>query len=118
SYDPAAIGDLFSEDAEYRFHPWDRQPVRGRAAIVGEWLAPGGDAAQKDDPGSWDGNYEAWVVDGRRACAIGVSRYWSDAAHSTLARVYDNAWLLEFDDDGRCRTFTEYYMTRPDDAKA
>ena len=23
SYDPEAIGDLFGEDAEYRYHPWD-----------------------------------------------------------------------------------------------
>jgi hypothetical protein len=23
TYDPAAIGDLFTEDAEYRWHPWD-----------------------------------------------------------------------------------------------
>ena len=37
SYDPAAIGALFSEDAEYRYHPED-EPVVGRAAIVADWL--------------------------------------------------------------------------------
>ena len=31
TYDPALIGDLFSEDAEYRFHPFG-EPVRGREA--------------------------------------------------------------------------------------
>ena len=28
SYDPAAIGDLFADDAAYRYHPWDDEPVR------------------------------------------------------------------------------------------
>ena len=30
SYDPTAIGDLFSDDAKYRYHPED-EPVVGRA---------------------------------------------------------------------------------------
>jgi uncharacterized protein (TIGR02246 family) len=33
SYDPEAIGDLFTTDAEYRFHPSD-PPITGRDAIV------------------------------------------------------------------------------------
>jgi len=37
TYDEGAIGALFSEDAKYRFYPWD-QPIRGRAAIVANWL--------------------------------------------------------------------------------
>jgi hypothetical protein len=24
--------------------------------------------------------------------------------------MYYNNWLLEFDDDGKCSSFTEYYM--------
>jgi hypothetical protein len=27
--------------------------------------------------------------------------------------VYDNAYLLEFGADGRCRSFTEFYVERP-----
>ena len=40
TYDEAAIGALFSEDAVYRFHPWDEgdEAVRGREAIVSNWL--------------------------------------------------------------------------------
>ncbi len=36
SYDPGAIGDLFSADADYRYHPND-EPVRGRDAIVADY---------------------------------------------------------------------------------
>src|SRR5712671_3052597 len=44
TYSPDAIGDLFTEDATYSFHPYDA-PVVGRQAIVDAWLkdpdAPG-----------------------------------------------------------------------------
>jgi hypothetical protein len=30
-------------------------------------------------------------------------------------RVYDNCFLLRFDDAGRCREFTEFYVRRPSD---
>ena len=38
SYDHAAIGALFADDATYAYHPWD-EPLRGREAIVASWLA-------------------------------------------------------------------------------
>jgi len=112
TYDPALIGELFSEGAEYRYHPWD-EPIRGRDAIVASWLAPGGPASGRDEPGTYDGRYEPFVVQGERAVAVGHSRYWTDAGRSALDQVYDNAWLLEFDSAGRCRSFTEFFMQRP-----
>ena len=39
TYDPDAIGGLFTEDATYEYHPFD-EPVRGRLAIVASWLEP------------------------------------------------------------------------------
>ena len=39
-----------------------------------------------------------------------------DAAPTMRARpigVYDNCWLIRFDDRGRCREFTEWFMERP-----
>ena len=33
SYDRDLIGELFAEDVEYRYHPYD-EPVVGRAAVV------------------------------------------------------------------------------------
>src|SRR5262245_15661613 len=47
SGDPAAIGDLFSENAQYFYGPY-RDPVSGRAAIVRDWTA------EPDAPGSWE----------------------------------------------------------------
>jgi len=110
SYDPIEIGDLFSEDASYRYHAGD-DPIVGRVAIVADWLNPGGDPAQRDAPGSWRARYEPFLVVGDRAVAYGTSDY--DATESAPARIYDNCWLLEFDRDGRCRSFVEYYNRRP-----
>jgi len=114
TYDPRAIGDLFSDDAAYRYHPWD-EPVTGRDAIVASWLDPGiGSAASgRDEPGTYAAHYECHAVDGNRAVAVGWSRYWTDATRAVERQVYDNCYLLEFDADGRCRSFTEWYMQRP-----
>ncbi len=51
-----------------------------------------------------------YAVDGSRAVAVGMCTYWTDASRITVARVYYNNWLLEFGDDGKCSSFTEYYM--------
>ncbi len=110
TYDPAEIGGLFSEDAEYRWHPAD-EPEVGRDAIVFAWLNPDGDASSRDEPGTYAGDIRPYAVDGHRAVAIGTSTYWKDASRSKVDRLYHNSWLLEFDDDGRCRSFTEYWMS-------
>lgn len=106
TYDPAKIGELFSEDAEYRYHPWD-EPLRGRAEIVRAWVAPAGNESQRDEPDAWDARYEPYSVDGDRAVAIGWSRYF--ASGDTPEKLYHNVYLLEFDGDS-CRSFTEYYV--------
>ena len=99
SYDPAAIGDLFSETAEYRYHPWD-EPLQGRDAIVADWLA------NRDEPGTYEADYTAFAVEGDRAVGIGTSRYTGSGG----GKVYHNAYLLEFDGVGRCRSFTEWFI--------
>ena len=99
SYEPDAIGDLFSETAEYRYHPWD-EPIEGRAAIVADWLA------NRDEPGSYEAEYTAFAADGDHAVATGTSRYSGSGGRKT----YHNVYLLEFDVDGRCRSFTELFM--------
>jgi hypothetical protein len=104
SYDPEAISDLFAEDAEYRYHPWD-EPVSGRDAIVADWL--GG----RDAPGTYDGHYAPYAVDGDRAVAVGESRYTNP--DGSLRTLYYNLWTLRFDDDGRCVDFVEYFMEPP-----
>jgi ketosteroid isomerase-like protein len=103
SYDPATIGDLFSEDVSYRYHPYD-EPVRGRAAVVTSWLE------ERDAEGTYEGAYEPLVVAGDMAIATGTSTYKDGDG----GRIYDNCFILRFDDDGRCSEFTEWYMRRPD----
>lgn len=110
TYNPDEVAALFTEDAEYRWHPAD-DPEVGRDTIVLAWLNPGGNASDRDAPGTYLGEYRPYAVDGNRAVAIGISTYWSDASRSTVDRIYYNSWLLEFGEDGRCRSFTEYYMT-------
>jgi len=107
TYDPTAIGELFAENAEYRYRPWD-VPVRGREAIVRDWVAPKGNASTRDEPDSWAAHYEPFAVDGDRAVAIGWSRYL--ARGDTPEKLYHNCYLLEFDGDGHCRSFTEFFI--------
>lgn len=107
TYDPTAIGDLFAAEARYRYHPWD-EPAVGRADIVRAWLAPGGDESGRDEPGTWDAHHGPFAVEGDRAIAIGRSRYFAHGDQPE--RTYHNAYPLEFDGDGRCRSFTGYYV--------
>jgi hypothetical protein len=105
TYDPAAIGRLFSEEAAYRYHPYDA-PVQGRDAIVASWLA------DRDSAGTYDGHYQAILVEGDEAAASGRSQYF-EADGVTLRAEFYNLFLLRFDHDGRCADFCEWYMERP-----
>ena len=109
TYDPAAIGELFGEDAEYRYHPWDagENVLVGREAIVAAWLG------DRDEPGSWTAEYRPWLVAGDRAVAVGVSRYLGPDGE-TVEREYHNVFLCRFDAGGRCSEFTEHFMRRTD----
>ena len=101
------IEELFTDDATYRFHPYDEgdETVVGRDGIVAAWLeAP-------DDPGAWEATYEAWAVDGVLGVGVGTSRYLATA--DKPERTYYNCFLMKFADDGRCSEFTEYYVRRP-----
>jgi ketosteroid isomerase-like protein len=100
SYDAEAIGDLFAADATYAYHPYDAEPVRGRAAIVEEWHG------DRDEPGSWEACYKVDLVDGDRAIAKGETTY-SDGPR------FSNLWELRFDADGRCLEYVEWYMPHP-----
>ena len=99
TYDPDEIRSLFSADAELYDHPWEA-PIVGPDAIVEDWLA------DRDEAGTYEGRYEPWAVDGNRAVGVGTSTYDDDRGH----RVFHNAFLLEFDDEGRCRSFKDIYL--------
>jgi hypothetical protein len=103
TYDPTKIGDLFSADAFYFYSPFDEQnPLRGREAIVTDWLA------EPNSAGSWDAHYIPVAVEGNVGVAQGRTRYFKP--DGAIEREFDNIFVLHFDDAGRCACFTEWYM--------
>jgi ketosteroid isomerase-like protein len=113
SYDPDEIRNLFAENVEYRYHPYD-DPVTGRDAVVESWLGESAHegASSRDPEGTYDARYQAIAVDGDVAVATGTSSYTAELG-GAVEKVYDNCFVMRFDSDGRCREFTEWYMKRP-----
>lgn len=99
SNDRERIAELFAEDATYAYDPW-HEPVRGRDAIVAMWLE------EPDDPDSWQAGYQPMLLHGNRAIVTGLTTY-SDG------KTYSNLFVIDFDEDGRCRAFIEWYMRHP-----
>ena len=100
SGDPAAIGDLFSDDVVYSYRPFS-EAVHGRDAVVADWLR------NPDEPGSWDAAYRAVAVDGDVGVSVGESRY------PTEGRTFSNVFICRFDESGRCREFSEWWVEQP-----
>lgn len=107
SYDRGAIGALFTEDARYRFHPFD-DPIHGREAIVEGWFD------EPDEPGSYQASYRPAAIDGDIAVAVGTSTYLNP--DGSVRTIYDNCFLMRFDSSGLCAEFTEWFMERPEGA--
>ncbi len=108
SNDPADAADLFTEDAVYRWRPWDSPAdgaAAGREAIVAAWLD------DPDDPATWTLDCEPLAVNGSLGIVRCVARYRKTARQP--ARTYHMIWLVELADDGRCRDFTEYFVENP-----
>jgi ketosteroid isomerase-like protein len=114
TYDPARIAALFAEDVAYRYHPYD-EPIVGRDAVLASWLGDSGQgtASTRDEPDTYDAAYSPLVVDGDTVVATGSSTY-RERPDGPVNKVYDNCFVIRFDEHGRCREFTEYYMLRPD----
>jgi hypothetical protein len=104
SNDPEKIGALFSEDVSYHYYPFG-EPVEGREAVVRSWLA------NPDEPGTWEAHYMPFAVEDNKVVATGTSRYF--AHDGQPEKIYDNCFLIEFDGNNRCRTFTEFFVEEP-----
>ncbi|TCO20372.1 SnoaL-like protein [Kribbella steppae] len=113
SYDPDDISRLFSENVAYRYHPYD-EPIAGRDAVVASWLgeSASASASTRDAPGTYDAEYSPVAVDGDTVVATGTSQY-RETRDGPVVRTYENCFVMRFDDAGRCREFTEYYLRRP-----
>ena len=112
TYDRDQIAALFADDVAYRFHPHD-DPIVGRDAVVTSWLGdPSSDTAStRDDPGTYSAAYSPVAVDGDVVVATGSSTYL-EAPGGSVIQVFDNCFVIRFDDRGRCREFTEYFVKR------
>jgi hypothetical protein len=113
SYDADDIRALFTEDIAYRYHPYE-EPIVGREAVVESWLGESDfdGASTRDEPGTYAARYAPIAVEDDVVVATGTSRY-SERPDGPIVRTYDNCFVMRFDDEGRCREFTEYYIRRP-----
>ncbi|WP_067507903.1 nuclear transport factor 2 family protein [Actinoplanes sp. TFC3] len=100
--DPAAIGNLFAEDAAYFTEPYAK-PWLGRATIVANWLA------RKDDPGTFTFTWHPVIISDDLAIIEAKTTYTEPKA-----AVYRNLWVLRLDDVGQARQFTEWWMAEPE----
>ncbi len=96
SNDPADIRALFTEDAEYRTRP-QAEPWRGQDEIVAGWIE------HRDEPGDATFEWDTVAVTHGTAVVRGVTDY-ADGDR------YHNLWVIEMADDGRARSFTEWWM--------
>jgi hypothetical protein len=113
SYDRERISALFSENVQYRYHPYD-DPVIGRESVVEAWLGEGdhAGASDRDEPGTFEAGYQAIAVEDDVAVATGSSSY-RENPRGPVVQVFDNCFVIRFDSDGRCAEFTEWFMERP-----
>jgi ketosteroid isomerase-like protein len=110
--DAAQVRALFTDDAVYRWHPWEEPAdgADGSEEIAEAWLE------QPDDPDAWTLECEPLAVNGGLGVARCMTRYRATARGPE--RVYHNIWLVTLTDDGRCSDFTEYYMKEPTEETA
>jgi ketosteroid isomerase-like protein len=112
SYDRTEIAALFADDVVYRYYPND-DPITGVDAVVASWLGEGDDpgAAARDAPDTYDAGYAPVAIDGEVVVATGTTTY-RETPDGPVTRVFDNCFVMRFDDGGRCTDFVEYYTRR------
>jgi len=106
-------GRFSTSDIAYRYHPYD-DPIVGREAVVASWLgeSDSDEASTRDAPGTYSARYAPVAVDDDVVVATGTSSY-SERPEGPIVRTYHNCFVMRFDDEGRCREFTEYYIRQP-----
>jgi hypothetical protein len=98
--DPIAASRLFSADASYYETPFG-PPARGHSGVEEYWVA----ATQKQTNISFSWEVLSFTDD------VGIVRWWATFSRlKSNAKVeLDGVLLLEFNDDGLCRTFREWW---------
>ncbi len=96
------IRALFTEDAVYRATPTHKGWV-GHDEIVKGWLE------HADPPGTTTFEWKRVAKEGSTAVVTAVTGYPDGPKKGT----YDNVWFIELADDGRARSFTDFWVGRP-----
>jgi ketosteroid isomerase-like protein len=97
--DAGDIGRLFTDDADYFTAP-GRPAWSGRERIVSEWIG------RHDEQGTWEFRYEPLAIAGDLAFVRGWTTYRDGPD-------YDNLWVIRLAPDGRCASFTEWWVEKP-----
>jgi len=95
--DPELIAAMFTEDAVYDPQTADGE-LHGPAEIIAWWKE------KDEDPENWDFEWLPVVETDEVAVVTGTTQYFDPAA------VFRNLFVIKFDEDGRCRDFTEWYI--------
>ena len=97
SNEPDDIRALFTEDGTYAGSPFDGEPWTGHDGIVAGWID------NKDEPGDYTFEGRPLVY----ADGVGVIQGLTTYADG---RVYANLWVIHFAEDGRAKSFVEWYV--------
>lgn len=94
---PDHISALFTEEAIYDPQTADGE-LHGATNIVRWWREI------DDDPDNWGFEWLPLVEKDDLAIITGITRYYEPPT------TYRNLWVIRFDESGRCRDFTEWYI--------
>lgn len=108
SDNPADIAALFTGDATYSPFPWPREEGdwQGRDEIVEKWIERG------DSKIGWRFEHQVVAVEGPVAVVEGRTEY-DRGEGEPWAEAYANIFVIEFAEDGRARSFREWWVERP-----
>lgn len=101
--DPQASAALFAQDACYYESPFDR-PLASRQAIYDYWAAGAQNLADKR------ASFEILAVRDQVGIARWLGRFVVKATGAAV--VLDCIFVAEFDDDGLCCCFREWWHSR------
>ena len=102
SNNPDSIRALFAPQATYRGGASDLEPAVGVDEIIALWLE------ERDEPGTW--SYSGAVELQTKTAAVirGVTTY----TEGQKSGIYENVWLVRFDEDGRASEFQDWWFQR------
>ena len=91
------LAEVFTPDVSYRPSPW-KEPIRGLEELARFW-----DRAREGADERFTMARDVVAVDDKTAVVRLVVDYLEEAPGQ-----WRDLWVIEFDDDGRCRSFEEW----------